>query len=46
MKVHLTVAVEQVRARLTPEECKFKSTWPVIICILILQVFFLYICVV
>lgn len=39
MKVQqLTVAVEQLWARLTSEKCKFKSTWPVIICTLILKV--------
>lgn len=32
----LTVAVEKPWAKLTSEKCKFKSTWPVIICTLIL----------
>jgi len=34
----LTVAVEQLQARLTSEKCKFKSAWSVIICTLTLTV--------
>lgn len=32
----LTVAAEKLWAKLTSEKCKFKSTWPVIICTLTL----------